>query len=76
MILLDNLLQYLLSIVMISLSRTYDTTIILICNTLVMFMIYLRIKIKQKVIIFLTSFTRGGRWRTSENERIVLCIGF
>jgi hypothetical protein len=40
MILLDNLLQYLLFIAMIDLSRTCDTTASLICNALVMFMIY------------------------------------
>jgi hypothetical protein len=40
MILLDNLLQYLLFIAMIDLSRTCGTTATLICNTLVMFMIY------------------------------------
>jgi hypothetical protein len=40
MILLDNLLQYLLFIVMKHLSRTYDSTATLICNALVMFMIY------------------------------------
>jgi hypothetical protein len=39
-ILLDNLLQCLLFIVMIDLSRTCDSTVILICNALVMFMIY------------------------------------
>jgi hypothetical protein len=40
MILLDNLLQCLLFIAMIDLSRTCDSTVILICNVLVMFMIY------------------------------------
>jgi hypothetical protein len=40
MILLDNLLQYLMFIAMIYLSRTCDNTAILICNALVMFMIY------------------------------------
>jgi hypothetical protein len=40
MILLDNLLQYLLFIAMIDLSRTCGSTTSLICNTLVMFMIY------------------------------------
>jgi hypothetical protein len=40
MILLDNLLQYLLFIVVIDLSRTCDSIAILICNVLIMFMIY------------------------------------
>jgi hypothetical protein len=40
MILLDNLLQYLLFIIVIDLSRTCDTTSSLIYNALVMFMIY------------------------------------
>jgi hypothetical protein len=40
MILLDNMLQCLLFIAMIDLSRTCDSTAILICNSLVMFMIY------------------------------------
>jgi hypothetical protein len=52
MILLDNLLQYLLFIAMIDLSRTCDTTTSLICYALVMFMIYSWIKIKLKVLIF------------------------
>jgi hypothetical protein len=39
-ILLDNMLQCFLFIAMINLSRTYDSTAILICNALVMFMIY------------------------------------
>jgi hypothetical protein len=51
MILLDNLLQCLLFIAMIDLSRTYDTAS-LICYALVMFMIYPWIKIKLKVLIF------------------------
>jgi hypothetical protein len=37
---------------MIYLSRTYGSTAILICNALVMFMIYSWIKIKLKVLIF------------------------
>jgi hypothetical protein len=37
MILLDNLLQYLIFIVMIDLSSTHDNTSILICKSLVMF---------------------------------------
>jgi hypothetical protein len=52
MILLDNLLQCLLLIIVIDLSRTCDSTAILMCNTLVMFMIYPWIKIKLKVLIF------------------------
>jgi hypothetical protein len=60
MILIDNLLQYLLFIGMIDLSRTCDTTS-LICDALVMFMIYPWIKIKLKVLIFSTrSFSRGN----------------
>jgi hypothetical protein len=51
-ILLDNLLQYLLFIIMIDLSRNYDNTAILIYNALVIFMIYPWIKIKPKVLIF------------------------
>jgi hypothetical protein len=54
MILLDNLLQCLLFIAAIDLSRTCDSTAILICNTLAMFMIYSWIKIKLKVLIFPT----------------------
>jgi hypothetical protein len=51
-ILLDNLLQCLLFIIVIDLSRTCDSTAILICNVLIMLMIYPRIKIKLKVQIF------------------------
>jgi hypothetical protein len=40
MILLDNLLQYLLFIAMIDLSRIYDIAASLIYYTLVMFIIY------------------------------------
>jgi hypothetical protein len=54
MILLDNLLQYFLFIAMIDLSRTYGTTTSLICYALVMFMIYSWIKIKLKVLIYLS----------------------
>jgi hypothetical protein len=54
MILLDNLLQRLLFIAMIDVSRTCDSTTILVCNALVMFMIYPWIKIKLKVLIFPT----------------------
>jgi hypothetical protein len=52
MILLDNLLQCLLFITMIDLSRTYDSIATLICNALVTFMIYYWIKIKLKVLIY------------------------
>jgi hypothetical protein len=54
MILLDNLLQYLLFIAMIDLSRTCGTAASLICYALVIFMIYPWIKIKLKVQFFLT----------------------
>jgi hypothetical protein len=54
MILLDNLLQCLLFIAMIDLSRICDSTASLICNALVMFIIYPWIKIKLKVLIFPT----------------------
>jgi hypothetical protein len=59
MILLNNLLQYLLFIVMIDTFRTYSTATSLICYALVMFMIYSEIKIKLKVLIYL-SFTKKG----------------
>jgi hypothetical protein len=52
MILLHNLLQFLLFIDMIDLSRTCNSTAISICNALVQFMIYHWIKIKLKVLIF------------------------
>jgi hypothetical protein len=54
MILLDNLLQYFVFIAMIDLSRTCGTTTSLICYALVMFMIYSWIKIKPKVLIYLS----------------------
>jgi hypothetical protein len=54
MILLDSLLQCLLFIAMIDLSRTCDATASLICYALVIFMIYPWIKIKLKVLIFST----------------------
>jgi hypothetical protein len=54
MILLDNLLQCLLFIAMIDLSRTCGTAASLIYYALVMFMIYSWIKIKLKVLIFHT----------------------
>jgi hypothetical protein len=57
MILLDNLLQCLLFIAMIDLSRTCDSTVSLICYALVIFTIYFWIKIKLKVLIYLTNPT-------------------
>jgi hypothetical protein len=51
MILLDNLLQCFL---FIDLSKTYGTATILICYALVMFIIYSWIKIKSKVLIYLS----------------------
>jgi hypothetical protein len=54
MILLDNLLQCFLFIIMIDLSSTFDSTIVLIYNSLFMFMIYFWIKIKLKVLPFPT----------------------
>jgi hypothetical protein len=48
------MLQYLLFIAMIDLSRTCDSSANLICNALVMFMIYSWIKIKLKVPIYPT----------------------
>jgi hypothetical protein len=54
MILLDNLLQCLLFIAMIDLSRTCGTAARLIYCALVVFMIYPWIKIKLKVLIFPT----------------------
>jgi hypothetical protein len=56
-ILLNNLLQYVLFIAMIDLYRTCDSTATLFCNTLVMSMIYPWIKIKLKVLIFITHTT-------------------
>jgi hypothetical protein len=57
MILLDNLLQCLLFIAMIDLSRTYGTAVNLICYALVIFMIYFWIRIKLKMLIFSTENT-------------------
>jgi hypothetical protein len=54
MILLDNSLQCFMFIAMIDLSRTCGTATILICYALVMFMIYSWIKIKSKVLIYLS----------------------
>ena len=55
MILLDNLLQCFLFIAVIDLSRTHDSTAVLIYNSLVMFMSYFWIKIKLKVLIYPTT---------------------
>jgi hypothetical protein len=53
-ILLNNLLQCFLFIAMIDLSRTCGTATSLICYAVVMFMIYSWIKIKPKVLIYLS----------------------
>jgi hypothetical protein len=53
-ILLNNLLQCFMFIAMIDLSKTCGTATILICYALVMFMIYSWIKIKPKVLIYLS----------------------
>jgi hypothetical protein len=58
MILLNNLLQYLLFITVIYLSRTCDSIASLICNALLMFMFYPWIKIKLKVLIFPTKYDK------------------
>jgi hypothetical protein len=52
MILLDNMLQCLISIVMINLSSTCDYIVVWICNSLVMFMSYFSIKLKLKMLLF------------------------
>jgi hypothetical protein len=57
-ILLDNLLQYLLFIAMIDLSGTFDTATSLICYALVVFLIYSWIKIKLKMLIYLSLAAR------------------
>jgi hypothetical protein len=54
MILLDSLLKYFMFNVVIDLSSTFDNTVVLIYNLLFMFIIYLWIKIKLKVLIFST----------------------
>jgi hypothetical protein len=54
MILLDNLLQCLLFVPMIDLSRTCYSTATLICNVLIMSIIYPWIKIKLVVLLFPT----------------------
>jgi hypothetical protein len=58
MILLDNLLQCFLFIAMIDLSRTCGTDTSLICYVLVMFIIYSWIKIKLKVLIYLSLMSK------------------
>jgi hypothetical protein len=55
MILLDNLLQCLLFITMIDLSRTCGTAASLIYYVLVMFIIYSQIRIKLKLLNFPTT---------------------
>jgi hypothetical protein len=57
MILLDNLLQYLLFIIVIDLSTTFDSIFVSIYNLLFIFMIYFWIKIELKVLIFPTVCT-------------------
>jgi hypothetical protein len=59
MILLDNRLQCFLFIVVIDQSRACDNFVVLICNSLVMFMSYSWIKIKLKVLIFLKTICRS-----------------
>jgi hypothetical protein len=54
MILLDSLLQCFLFIFVIDLSITFDNIVVSICNLLFMFIIHFFIKIKLKVLIFLT----------------------
>jgi hypothetical protein len=51
---LDNMLQCLICIVLIDLSITYDSIVVFICKSLVMFMSYFWIKTKLKVILFAT----------------------
>jgi hypothetical protein len=65
-ILLVNILQWLLFIAVIDLSRTCDNIASLICNVLLMFMIYFWIKIKLKLLIF----SRGQPSR-SDSTRII-----
>jgi hypothetical protein len=57
MILLGDLLQCLLFIAVIDLSKTCGIAATLICNALVIFMIYPWIKIKLKVLLFPTHMT-------------------
>jgi hypothetical protein len=54
MVLLDNLLLGLIFIAMLDLSSTCDSSTVLICKSLVMFMSYFWIKIKLKVLIYPT----------------------
>jgi hypothetical protein len=65
--LIDNLLQYLLFIIVIDLSRTCDNAAIIICNSLVMFISYSLIKIKLKLLIFST-FPKQCSHRRSSNH--------
>jgi hypothetical protein len=53
---------------MIDLSRSCDSTAILICNALVMFMIYHWIKIKLKVLIFPTDDGNLGYQQNPEDS--------
>jgi hypothetical protein len=57
MISLDNLLQCFLFIDVIDLSSTFNSTVLLICKSLFMFMIYFWIKIKLKMLIFLNTYS-------------------
>jgi hypothetical protein len=59
LILLDNLLQYVMFIVVMDLLRNCGNTIVLICNLLVMFMSYFWIKIKVKMLILPTLSSRA-----------------
>jgi hypothetical protein len=54
MILLDSLLQSFRFIVVIDLSSTFASTVVLIYNSLFMFMIYFWNKTKLKVLVFPT----------------------
>jgi hypothetical protein len=73
MILLDNLLQCFLFIAMIDLSRTCETVTSLICYALAIFMIYSWIKIKPKVLIYLSGSSERSKYtRTHSNYLIKL----
>jgi hypothetical protein len=67
MIFLDNLLQYLLFIAVIDLSRSCDSIATLIRNALVVIMIYSWIKIKLKELIFPTGGECGGQRGTADD---------
>jgi hypothetical protein len=56
MILLDNLLQWIICIVMIDLPSSYNYNVVLICKSLVMFMSYFWIKKKLKVLLLPRAF--------------------